>query len=222
MEDCGTEYIELVTIIAISDTHGMHERLALPPGDVLVHAGDATMGGTMKEVVNFLNWMGRQPFAYKCFVPGNHDFYVQDDQRTVELMCVERGIKLLIDRSVEIMGIKFHGSPWVPNLQGWAFYGDSATLTNKFMKIPDDTRVLITHGPPAGILDDCGIHVGSTELWHRLQEVRPDVHIMGHIHEGYGHVVTVYDDSQTDHYNVAVCTREYRPTNPPTIIKIEV
>lgn len=222
MSEGETEYRETVVIVAISDTHGYHERLHLPPGDILVHAGDATMQGTRSQMFEFLNWFGKQPYPYKIYVPGNHDFYAQDDQRTVELFCVERGIKFLVDRSAEIMGIKFHGSPWVPNLQGWAFYGDSIILIGKFMKIPGDTRVLITHGPPAGIQDDCGIHVGSVELRHRLEEVRPEVHIFGHIHEGYGRAVSDYGDYQTDHYNVAICTREYRPTNAPTIIEIEV
>lgn len=54
--------------------------------------------------------------------------------------------------------------------------------------IPADTVVLITHGPVFGTLDtnSQGQHVGCKDLLKRVPEVRPKVHICGHIHESYG------------------------------------
>lgn len=31
--------------VAISDTHGKHDQLTLPPGDLLIHSGDISMKG---------------------------------------------------------------------------------------------------------------------------------------------------------------------------------
>ena len=55
--------------------------------------------------------------------------------------------------------------------------------------IPNNIDILITHGPPKGILGTCsdGFDAGcsdlSYEIWNR---VKPKVHLFGHIHEGYG------------------------------------
>lgn len=42
-------------LVCISDTHGLHERVAVPNGDVLIHAGDFTERGEPYEVAAFLS-----------------------------------------------------------------------------------------------------------------------------------------------------------------------
>ena len=204
-------------IVCISDTHSMHGRVFMPPGDVLIHAGDATAIGKPEECLAFINWFHAQPYRYKLFVPGNHDFGFDRDGWLRNLVHdPKRGAHLLIDREIEINGLHFYGSPWVPNLEGWAFYGDELLLTLKFAKIPDRTNVLITHGPPEGLMDDCGSHVGSRELKRRLEQLWPignlKLHVFGHIHEGYGR--------QNGSVNAAICTREYKPTNLPIVVEL--
>ena len=54
--------------------------------------------------------------------------------------------------------------------------------------IPSDIDVLITHGPPKGVLDKCrdGRRVGCPHLLYRVEAIQPVMHIFGHIHESRG------------------------------------
>jgi hypothetical protein len=60
--------------VCISDTHNQHGKMQdLPAGDVLIHAGDFTMTGTLVEVEEFLKWFAAQPFQHKILIAGNHE-----------------------------------------------------------------------------------------------------------------------------------------------------
>lgn len=48
-------------IVCISDTHGLHEALTVPDGDVFIHAGDMTLGGREQEVAAFAAWLAALP-----------------------------------------------------------------------------------------------------------------------------------------------------------------
>src|SRR5258708_40180694 len=64
-----------IRIICISDTHGQHSKLGVPDGDVLIHAGDfMAFGDTPKEIVDFNQWLGKQPHRHKIVIAGNHDW----------------------------------------------------------------------------------------------------------------------------------------------------
>ena len=43
-----SEYSGLLQVV--SDTHNMHDRCEVPEGDVLIHCGDFTNKGTLKEM----------------------------------------------------------------------------------------------------------------------------------------------------------------------------
>ncbi|KAI9837678.1 MAG: hypothetical protein M1837_002720 [Sclerophora amabilis] len=63
-----------ITLVLISDTHSCHSSLdPLPEGDILIHAGDITEHGTIKEIEEFVQWFSTLPYKYKIFVAGNHD-----------------------------------------------------------------------------------------------------------------------------------------------------
>lgn len=210
-----------IRIVCISDTHCKHKALGqLPEGDVLIHAGDALSQGTGMEFWPFAVWMAAQRFAHKIYVPGNHDFFVQRNPDIAKNLLAEGGTTMLVDRAVRAVGLKFVGVPWVPNLKGWAYYGDHLALLHRFGRIPDNTQVLITHTPPTGIEDMTNYsHVGSSELSERLAHLKQlKLHVFGHIHEGYG----VYGASDWTSVNAVICTREYKPTNKPIVIDLEV
>ena len=61
-------------IVLISDTHGLHDKILLPQGDMIIHAGDVSNKGTYGEVTSFLHWFKNLPFKHKVFIAGNHDF----------------------------------------------------------------------------------------------------------------------------------------------------
>jgi Icc-related predicted phosphoesterase len=175
-------------VVCISDTHNKHDSLLpIEDGDVLVHSGDATLQGSTKEVASFIEWFSRQPHKNKIFVPGNHDWLFQLNPKLASDICSDNGITLLLDKSVMIDGYVFYGSPWQPEFFKWAFnLPRGHMLADKWSEIPDDVNVLITHGPPHGILDQLEYNderVGCQDLADRILKLKElKLHVFGHIH----------------------------------------
>jgi len=167
-------------ITFISDTHGLHDRLKLIPGTVLVHAGDITEYGTEEEVVDFLNWFSRQPFTYKIFIAGNHDLFMETLTPGKRKKLIPLDIIYLQNSGTEIMGLKFWGSPVTPYFIGMAFNArEGEEIKRVWKRIPGDTDILITHGPPKGFLDG---GLGDEELFLQVKKIKPIIHCFGHIH----------------------------------------
>ena len=167
-----------INILHLSDTHGLHRQLPqLPDADVIVHSGDFTLAGTEQEVFDFTNWFCDLPYRHKIFIAGNHD----DCLYGAELSGLDDNCHYLCNSGINIEGIKFYGVPM--------FMEDDMTRKYKeyLSGIPNDTDVLVTHQPPAGILDyDGHRHYGSLELFEKIQIVCPRLHLFGHIHSAFG------------------------------------
>lgn len=211
-------------IVAIADTHGLYRQMPeVPPGDVLVHAGDLTTFGQLSELPDFFDWFGAHPHRWKIVIAGNHDWAFE--RKPVEATrLVPDGIVYLQDAGVTIEGVRFWGSPWQPFFNNWAFNLERgcADLAAKWASIPDDVQVLITHGPPFGILDGAGWQVvqsvGCELLRDRLASL-PDlrVHLFGHVHEAYG----TTRQGRVQYVNASICTMSYAPTNLPIVVDLE-
>lgn len=174
-------------IVCVSDTHARHHLTTLPPGDVLVHAGDITRHGALEDVEAFDAWLGTLNYRHKVVICGNHDFCFQE--QAAEARARVTNAVYLEDSGCEIEGVTFYGSPWQPWFGGWAFnLQRGEELAKVWAKIPVGVDVLITHGPPEGILDRTkrGDFAGCRDLFHRVFEVRPRLHVFGHIHEAAG------------------------------------
>jgi predicted phosphohydrolase len=209
-----------VRLVLISDTHN-RQNLDLPPGDVLVHAGDATGRGTLEEVERFLAWFAAQPHRRKVFIAGNHDWlFERDPAAAARLLQAHPGLDYLQDSGLEIDGIRFWGSPWQPEFCAWAFNlpRQGEQLRQAWNRIPPGAEVLITHGPPHGILDQVGggEHLGCEELRLRLAAVRPRLHVFGHIHDGYG----AHREDGTLFVNASTCDEGYHPVNAPVVVEV--
>lgn len=181
-------------LVCISDTHGRHDRLELPPGDVLIHAGDFCGVGDADDVASFAHWFYRQPFAHRIVVAGNHDLLFEHVPDIAEDILHKAcpGVHYLRDSGVVIDSVGFWGSPWQPRFMNWAFNLERGVpLRQVWAQVPDGIDVLITHGPPHGILDKTrhGDLVGCEELRAALPRIKPRVHIFGHIHEGAGQLM---------------------------------
>lgn len=213
----------MITTTLISDTHGYHNDLSLKGGDILIHAGDVSMRGDADEVHKFFEWFVDQPYAYKCFVAGNHDWWFQHQSTEVidwyTRMFVKNDVFYLENNGLEIEGLKIWGSPITPEFHSWAFNKERGhEIRQYWQQIPDDTDILITHGPPAGVLDLCrGGNVGCEDLFQRVMEVQPKIHVFGHIHEGYGSQKL----GETMCYNASVLDGRYRCVNEPHYLEIE-
>jgi len=206
-----------IRIVCISDTHTLHGRLQIPEGDVLVHAGDLSSRGRKSEIQEFDRWLGTLPHRHKVVICGNHDFLFEREPE------VARGLITnaiyLQDSGVTIEGLQFWGSPWQPEFFDWAFNLERGEpLREKWALIPTDTDVLITHGPPMGILDrvERGERVGCEELTEALKRVRPKLHVFGHIHEAYGHL----DRDGTRFVNASSCNLDYAPVHAPIVVDL--
>lgn len=209
-------------LVCMSDTHTMHGRVEVPEGDVLIHAGDFTKRGERQDIERFNAFLARQPHRHKIVVAGNHDFMFEDNPSLARSLLT--AATYLQDEAVVLDGVKFYGSPWQPRFFNWAFNLDrGAPLKEKWDLIPDDTGVLITHGPPHGYGDRCddGRSVGCEELRLALDRVRPWVHVYGHIHEGYGkRFLRHANGAETILVNASSCDSHYRPRQAPIIVDL--
>jgi Icc-related predicted phosphoesterase len=203
-------------LVLLSDTHGLHDRVAVPDGDVLVHAGDFTRRGRPEEVEGFARFLARLPHTHKVVVAGNHDFLFQrEPERARELL---GDVTYLEDSGAEVAGLAFWGSPWQPWFHDWAFnLRRGPELAAVWARIPAGTDVLVTHGPPRGTLDRVargGERVGCAELAAALRRVRPRLHVFGHIHEAYGHA----REGDTLLVNACTCDLGYAPVQPAVVV----
>lgn len=215
-------------IIAISDTHNWHKKLIIPECDILIHAGDWTGMGYESEVRDFAKWLNKQTQCKNIIViPGNHELRFEEGLPASAQWFKEEApnVHLLINESVIIEGIKIYGSPITPFFNDWAwnkFKGDQ--IQPYWDAIPNDTNILITHGPPYDILDKTydfkgnvrEERLGCFQLMKRIQEVKPDLHFFGHIHAQGG---KQFHQDGTSFYNAAICDEQYAPTNPLTEVE---
>lgn len=205
----------MTNIVLISDTHGSHDRVDVPEGDILIHAGDFSAEGELETVDSFNEWLGSLPHDHKIFIPGNHDFCFEAERHQEESIQRLSAATVLIDESVTIEGVKIWGSPWQPEFFDWAFnLPRGEALRTKWDQIPEDVDVLVTHGPPYGFGDfvrQNGIRVGCQELLKAVKRTKPKLHVYGHIHEGYG----TYHQNGTTFVNASICDARYEPSNKP-------
>lgn len=207
------------------------QPLDFPGGGLLMCAGDVMSSGyDYTEFEDFCKWFdGIDNYDTKIFIGGNHDRVIQDDPEWSKgILTGYKNIDYLQDEDCVLYfdgpngdhpedNIRIYGSPWQPEFRSWAFNlprnGDE--LKSKWDAIPDDTDILITHTPPWGTLDDVegkrGIHLGCELLAERVKQIKPKIHLFGHIHSGYGY----YFDGHTHFFNVSILNEQYQYTQAP-------
>jgi Icc-related predicted phosphoesterase len=198
------------------NTHGHHRDVEVPDGDLLVHAGDFTFfNGSTFAIRDFNDWLGQLPHRSKVLIPGNHDSGFVDSAFR-ELITEAT---LLINERTVMQGLKIWGSPCTPGDRG-AFGARTAKEREElFSRIPEDTDILITHGPPRGILDQSALeakHQGCDQLLTAVRRVRPCVHVFGHVHQHYGMVRS----AGTLFVNAALTGSDYTIAKRPIVFEI--
>lgn len=210
-------------LICISDTHSLHENMPpIPDGDVLIHAGDCTGSGSLSALDEFTRWFGSLHHSHKILIAGNHDFCFERLSTDSRKMCEERGITYLRGESASIRGVNFYGFPWQPIYRYMAFNAREGELKGRLKLVPEDTNVLISHGPALNTLDyvpSQRAHVGCRAIAERIEQLpNLKVHICGHIHESYGFSVRASDGLKC--VNASTCTEDYKPINTAIIIDL--
>ena len=187
-------------------------------------------------------------YTHKIFIAGNHDMsfdreallrtkldYFDGGRNNWDTPCADGKPEWLNDMLaidlapnvfylensyVMLDGLKIWGSPITPSFgYGWAFNKDRGEDISKVWDmIPNDTDIVITHGPIYGYRDKTYRtyeNVGCADLLHKLNEVKPHLHFSGHIHEDYGYAPIQYGDWSSYAFNGCICTLSYEPNNNP-------
>ena len=176
----------------ISDTHKRHAFLTVPKDiDTVIFSGDCSDNRSPYineyEVMNFLQWFSSIPITNKVMIAGNHDTSIEMgliNKSKIEAM----GITYLHNESTTIDGLKIWGSPYVPKYGDWAFMKPRDQMKSIWKLIPEDSDIVVTHGPAFGVLDLCDVKQGESEshgckaLSERISYVKPKAHLFGHIH----------------------------------------
>jgi Icc-related predicted phosphoesterase len=184
-----------------------------------MHAGDISYKGEKKEIIDFLQWFGKLNYTYKIFIAGNHDFFLEKVKPADIESLLPKDVIYLNDSGININGIDIWGSPVTPWFFNWAFNRyRGAAIKKHWNLIPSDTKVLLTHGPAFGFHDTVinGTHAGCKDLINRILEVKPKVHVCGHIHEGYGNV----QKGATRFINASVLNESYELVNKPVVFEL--
>jgi len=216
-------------ITLISDTHNKHNQItsSLPGGDLLIHAGDISSMGYKHEIQQFCKWFNSlDNYDNKIFIAGNHDFGFQDkSNESKEIIDSYKWINYLQDEEMGLQigdgpMVKIYGSPWQPEFHNWAFNlpRNGWELEQKWNDIPEDTDILITHGPAFGILDTIAgqyENLGCQLLTNRIKKIKPKIHVCGHIHSGRGYVF----DGDTHFINASVLDEQYQYTQKPLTVE---
>lgn len=206
-------------IALISDTHVRHDWIAVPDADMVIHAGDFSGRGRLEETTVFLKWFTELPHTHKVLIAGNHDFIAEKDPELFRTLIPDT-VHYLENSAIEIEGLKIWGSPITPWFYNWAFNRNrGAEILPYWQAIPSETDILITHGPPAGILDivDDGTRVGCEDLRNEIRRVQPRLHVFGHIHEAYGQI----EEEGTLFVNASSVNLRYNPVNEPILITLD-
>lgn len=226
-------------VVSISDTHTLHERIEYPEGDILLHSGDILNSGYFNELNDLLPWAKEMAEKYPAviFTPGNHDWCFYEGYpfgiphpEVARQMLEDCGWVVLIDQEYTHNGVKIYGAPWQPEFHNWAFNlpRNGKELVAKWKMIPDDTDILMTHGPPKNIGDKTrsNYYAGCEALERRLYELKYaedsklKIHQFGHIHEGYGTYRDKYKEDLV-YINASICTlRPLTTLNNPIITDI--
>lgn len=225
----------MVKVVCISDTHTKHWNVKVPDGDILIHAGDITNSGELWLLEGFLGWLASLPHKHKIVIGGNHDW------------CFEKfhpygkgGLKMIEEYSEKMMylhhevgvieeyGLKIFGSPYTPFFCDWAFNIHRGRLKPYWDVIPDDTDILVTHGPCYGILDHnrAGEKCGDYELLTRVKEIKKvkgnklKYHIFGHIHTNNKEPQTMRKFGMK-FVNASILDEGYSIQNEPVVFDIK-
>lgn len=198
--------------------------------DVAIHCGDLSEESKLDEFRASLRLLRAINAPLKLVIAGNHDFTLDTPtfRKKVAEICPPLESQLIEDtyggygearqlfedsRSHGIIfldegnhdfllqngaRLKVFASPYTPSIGDWGF-GYKPTDSHNF-NIAKDTDLVMTHGPPKGLMDytDNQVRAGCAQLFAAVARSRPRIHCFGHIHEGWGAKLVTWKDPMGD------------------------
>jgi len=206
--------------VCISDTHRHHREIKVPNGDLLIYSGDIGLETVRQQNVlyDFNTWLGELPHKHKIIVAGNHDWLLYHLTKSAAKQLFTNATYLDQEEAI-IDGLKIYGDPRQPAFCNWAWnIPRGEPLKKVWSNIPNDTNILVTHGPPYGILDNLFEELlGDEYLLDKIKQLNNlKLHVFGHIHNGYGKI----KKQKTTFVNASICTEEYEPINKPIVVNV--
>lgn len=201
------EVVGTCTVVCISDTHGHHRQLDMPPGDILIHAGDYVLHGNKEHAVDFNWWLGELPYQHRIVVQGNHEY---NAPWKAEAQSILTNATLLQNESISVENL---------NIFGTGFFWKFKDGRNPYYDlIPANTDVVVAHNPALGYVDG---GKGCPVLLNRIKEVRPKLVLSGHIHEARNAIRGNTPELQnTVFVNVATVADHHSLTKQSVVIRI--
>lgn len=189
-------------IVCISDTHGGHRKLTMPPGDILIHAGDYTYFSKKEDATDFNAWLGELNYKHKIVVQGNHESSADwaGDARAILSNAV-----YLEQEEITVEGVRIYGAAFF-----WSYANALTNLSGKY-------DLVIAHGPAKGYVD--GNNYGCPHLANYLKWLKPKVLISGHIHEGRG--VVTHDGVTYVNASNAGAGMKHKTAHEPIVLTFE-
>lgn len=225
-------------LACISDTHGELEKVSIPACDILLHAGDVCPDvyhglWTRHHPILCVDWMREQwlpwitPMLDDGWVRhvvltwGNHDWTQMygdtRDRQSSAWDFLPENVHVVVDREVNIDGVRIWGTPWSNEFNGWAWMKPREKLYRVYDQIPFGVDVILSHQPPRGYGGRVGFEeLGSEELLYRVEHVTPQLVVCGHIHAGHGE----YTLGSTKILNAAVVNEKYQVVHPATEVEL--
>lgn len=217
----------------ISDLHGYLP--SIDQCDILIIAGDIcpVSNHYLNYQLSWLNtefrkWLDNLSVTKVIAIAGNHDFIFEKNPQLVPKL----NWTYLQDNFIYSHSLKIYGLPWQRRFYDWAFNLDEPELDKKYEQIPNDTNIIISHGPvygygdkvPRKITDEneeteevlLAEHVGNRKFRERIMKTGPKLVVYGHIHSGYGQYK--YFDSML--INASLVNENYEPVNKPIYVEI--
>lgn len=208
-----------VRIVAVSDTHGKHDLLRLPRGDILVHSGDilsrnnSIFGNSGRAdalaihgLRRFNAWLGRMAYAHCVVIGGNHDSALAKLGMDAAASLLSNAT-YLENSTATVGGVKFYGSPW----------SHTGKSSNKAWQATEPERPRVEAN---------GIQVVVMHQYHSglVDILKPELVVSGHCHESHG--VRLIGGSPGCGaaaplaVNAATCNAVYRPWHNPIVIDV--
>ncbi len=194
------------------------EAKPLKRADVAIHCGDLTDGSSLYEFHTAISLLKDIDAPLKLVIAGNHDITMDtpafaerisqapdhplpdpivkvfgtygqarqllEEAKDVGIMFLDEGTHYFTLENGAFLTV--YASPFTPAYGGWGFQYPQERGHN--YGIEKGVDVVITHGPPRGIMDytNSKERAGSPELFAAVARVRPLLHCFGHIHEDWG------------------------------------